>query len=534
MNLSTRGSACMRRLAVATAMAAAVCAMSACALAPPPLGVAMPALPSAYTAPAGGDTLAATATMAAPSALFNAAWWRVFADPALDALVERAMQASPDIEAAAARLAQARALLHGRAAAQAPQATLSAGVNRQGGPLVNAAGASGTLLTAGASASYEFDLFGRLARASEAATLDAQSRASLLQAASLLVQADVVQTVLALHALDAERSAARAGVQAFSETLRLTEQRWQAGSVPEQAVLRLRAEHAASQAEAAALDGRRALLVHALAVLVGEAASSFNLAERMEPAERTGRSEPSDANDAAAVTALAAPNALNAPNVLNAPNTLRALTAFTAPWPTLPQVPAGLPSQMLARRPDVVAAQQAWAAAQTRGGEARAAWWPSLALTASGGHASPGLADLLQAGSRAWALGALLALPVFDGGRREAQVEQADAATQAAHAAYRGQVLLAFKDVEDQLTTLASLAEQARWQAQAEAAAVRATTLAASRLRQGLASALELLDAQRSELRSRRLRLQAQAAQAQGTVALIKALGGGWGAPGAI
>jgi multidrug efflux system outer membrane protein len=182
----------------------------------------------------------------------------------------------------------------------------------------------------------------------------------------------------------------------------------------------------------------------------------------------------------------------------------------------------------------VAAAQQAWAAAQARAGEARAAWWPSLALTASGGQASPNLAELLQAGTRAWGLGALLALPVFDGGRREAGIQQADAATQAAFASYRSQMLLAFKDVEDQLCALASLAEQARWQAQAEAASARALVLARSRVRQGLASQLELLEAQRGALHSRRLHLRAQAAQAQGTVALIKALGGGWGAPGEV
>ncbi len=510
------------RLGVATAVAAAVGALGACA-SPPPSSVALPAVPAAYGSRStladtdtdtDTDTARATATA---TAAFDPAWWRAFADPALDALVERAMQANPDIEAAAARLAQARALLRSSAAAHAPQATLSASANRQGGPLVNAAGASGTLLTAGASVSYEFDLFGRWALAQQATTLDAKGRASLLQAARLLVQADVAQAYLGLQALDAERRAAQAGVQAWRDTLRLTEQRWKAGSVPEQAVLRLRAELAGSQAEAAALDRRRAELQHALAVLLGEPASTFTLGDGSWSAEHSRadlRTVP--AGSAQAVGAAKAADAAETVNPTERPG-------------FLPVVPAGLPSEMLARRPDVAAAQQAWAAAQARGGEARVAWWPSLALTASGGQASPGLADLLQAGARAFGLGALLALPVFDGGRREANIQQADAATLAAHASYRSQILLAFKDVEDQLTALGSLAAQARWQAQAEAASTRALLLTASRLRQGLASQLDLLDAQRSELRSRRLRLQAQAAQAQATVALIKALGGGWG-----
>ncbi len=468
-------------------MAAALCAvvgvLCACASVPPPSAMALPAVPVAYAGLA--DPAARADLPAAPAA----AWWRAFADPALDALVERALQANPDIEAAAARLAQARALLRGSEASQAPQATLSAGANRQGGPLLNAAGASGTLVTTGVSVSYEFDLFGRWARARTAATLDAQARAALLQAARLLVQADVAQAYFALRALDAESQAARAGVQAGRSSLRLTEQRWQAGALPEQAVLRLRTELATSLAEAAALDRRRVEVQHALAVLLGEFASDFTLAAWADP-----QTQPT----------------------------------------VLPLVPAGLPSQLLVRRPDVRAAQQAWAAAQARAGEARAAWWPSLALTASGGQASPGLVDLLQAGSRAWGLGVLLALPVLDGGRRDAAIAQADAATQAASAAYRAQVLAAFRDVEDQLTALSSLTAQAGWQAQAEVASTRARALAESRLQLGLASQLDLLDAQRSELRSRRLRLQAQAAQAQATVALIKALGGGWGGSGGV
>jgi len=176
----------------------------------------------------------------------------------------------------------------------------------------------------------------------------------------------------------------------------------------------------------------------------------------------------------------------------------------------------------------VAAAQSSYAAAQQRRGEARAAWFPSISLTASGGHAAPALGELLQAASRAWGLGLLTALPVFDGGRREAAVQQADAQAELEFANYRRQVLLAFKEVEDQLGALGSAAEQAQFQAQAHAAAARVLAAVESRQRNGLASELDCLQARRALLRSERQLLQLQAAQTQLTVGLIKALGGAW------
>jgi multidrug efflux system outer membrane protein len=183
---------------------------------------------------------------------------------------------------------------------------------------------------------------------------------------------------------------------------------------------------------------------------------------------------------------------------------------------------------VLARRPDVSAAQSEILAAQARVGVAKAAWFPNISLTASGGYASPELGDLFKWSARAWGVGALLSLPVFDGGRRAAGVESAQAQLEGAAAAYRGQVLVAFKEVEDQLSALRLLDEQSEAQARAVKSAVRATQLSESRYRNGMDSQLELLDARRSELRNRRQALQVKASQYQATVALIRALGGGW------
>jgi multidrug efflux system outer membrane protein len=167
-------------------------------------------------------------------------------------------------------------------------------------------------------------------------------------------------------------------------------------------------------------------------------------------------------------------------------------------------------------------------AAQARVGIARTAWLPSLSLTVASGQASPDLGDLFNWSARAWSLGALLAMPLLDGGRREAGVQSARAELDVAVASYREQVLVAFRDVEDQLSALRLLAEQAQVQARAVDSAARATALSASRYRNGLVSQLDLLDAQRSELANRRQALQVKAAQYQATVGLVRALGGSW------
>jgi multidrug efflux system outer membrane protein len=195
----------------------------------------------------------------------------------------------------------------------------------------------------------------------------------------------------------------------------------------------------------------------------------------------------------------------------------------------LPQVPPGVPSTVLARRPDVAAAQRAMQAAQARVGVAQAAWFPDVSLTASGGFASTDLGDLFKWSARAWGVGALMSQPIFDGGRRDANVQNANAQWDAAAASYREQVLVAFQEVEDQLSALRLLSSQASTQAQAVDSASRATVLSSSRYRNGYVSQLELLDARRSELANRRLALQVRAAQYQSTIGLIRALGGGWG-----
>lgn len=457
----------LRMLPLAAALLLAGCA------------TALPELPAQPATPAQFKEDARWTTAAPAEAQPRGEWWKAFADPQLDALVQRAAEVNTSVREAAARLAQARALVRAANADRLPQIGMGASVDRAAGANSVAGAAPFTLYQAGVQLAYEPDLFGRATGRRDAASLDAQSREALLQSTRLAVQAETAQAYLLLRALDVERALVRETVDAYAGTLRLTQRRHQAGDVAELDVVRVQGEVAAIEAEEFAIARQRAAVEHALAVLVGEAASEF--------------------------------------------------TVPSADWQTaLPTIPAGVPATVLARRPDVSAAQYSLLAAQARVGVAQAAWFPSLVLTGAGGFASPELGDLFRWSARAWSVGALLSLPIFDGGRRQAGVEDAKAQLDAALAGYRGQVLVAFREVEDQLSALRLLHEQSLAQGRAVAAARRATTLSDTRYRNGLVSQLELLDARRSELRNRRQALQVRSAQFQATVVLVRALGGGW------
>ena len=465
------------RAALAPLLAALV--LAGCATAPAEL--------PAFTPPAQFKEQAAAApegawTRTRPAeAQPRGEWWRAFNDPVLDKLIASADARNTSIQAAAARLAEARALARNADADRSPQVNAVAGGVRSAGLDRNLTPRPSSLFTAGLEVSYEVDLFGKLSRASDAARLDANSRDGLLQSTRLLIEAEVAQTYLALRALDAERALVRDTVEAYRDTLKLTQSRQRAGDVAELDVARVETEVASTESDGMTLDRRRAELEHALAVLAGDVASDFGV--------------------------------------------------NTADWSTaLPMIPPGVPATVLTRRPDISAAQKAVLAAQARVGVAQAAWFPDIALTAGGGYATSDFSDLVKWSARSWGIGALLALPIFDGGRREAGVQNASAQLDGALANYRSQVLIAFKEVEDQLSSLRILEQQSGVQAKAVASATRATTLSDSRYRNGLVSQLDLLDARRQELQNRRQALQVKSAQYQATVGLIRAIGGSWDA----
>lgn len=475
MKNKTQGNASPWRAALLPLLAALV--LAGCA--------STPAEPPSFTPPAQFKELAAkpgegawTRTQPA-EAQPRGEWWRAFNDPVLDKLIESANARNTNIQAAAARLAEARALARSTDADRSPQLRAVAGGVRSAGLDRNLSPKPSSLITAGADLSYEVDLFGKLSRASDAARLDADSREGLLQSTRLLIEAETAQTYLLLRSVDAERELVRDTVEAYRDTLKLTQSRQRAGDIAELDVARVETEVASTESDGLTLDRRRAELEHALAVLAGDNASEFGVT--------------------------------------------------TESWSTaLPTIPAGVPATVLTRRPDISAAQKSVLAAQARVGVAQAAWFPNIALTAGGGYASSDFSDLLNWSAKSWGIGALLALPIFDGGRREAGVQNASAQLDGALVSYRAQVLEAFREVEDQLSSLRILSEQSQVQGRAVTSATRATALSNSRYRNGLVSQLDLLDARRQELQNRRQALQVRSAQYQATVSLIRALGGSW------
>ena len=405
-------------------------------------------------------------------------WWTIFGDPALDALIARAQQSNSNIQEAAARLSQARAQLRGAKAAMRPQVNIGGNASRQTGPLINAAGGGGTLLSLGASLSYEVDVLGRLSKGKKAARLDADAAEKLVQSARLMVEADTTQAYYEIRTIDEERALLDAAIASEQKALKIVEARIYNGFAAELEQSRARGQLATLTSERLALDRRRAEVSHSLAFLMGEA-----------------------------------PGALEVQGpVLGAP----------------PPIPADIPSVVLARRPDVSAADKKLAAAALRVGVAKSSWLPQLSLTSSRGYASSSLGTLLQSATQNFGIGFLLSLPFLDGGRRAAAIKSANADVELAAAEYRTQILTALRDVEDQLSAVRLLGDQADALDVAGAANARARAITQARFDNGLISQLELIEASRTQLEGARSAIQNKFARYVATIALVRALGGGW------
>lgn len=476
-----RGGAC--RPAACAACAAMAMALVGCGSAPVPPMPAATAPPARYQAP--------THPSASPAMPADGAWWRVFDDPRLDALQAQARTDNPQHAQAAARVAQAQAAARSAHAHTQPQWTLGSGASRQAGLLVNDAGTDGTLWRATLSAQHTVDLGGRLALGEQAAVLDLQQRQALQRQRQLQVQAAVAEAWFRLLGLRHQQQLLQAQAAAWQHSAALVAGRWRAGLASSAEAAAARAEAAKADAQLQALSLSLAHQQHALTELLG---GPLPTAAAPPPAGAAG-------------PATAEPDG-----------------------PALPQIPAGLPSQMLARRADVAAAERAVQAARHRLGAAQAAGWPSLRLTASGGLASAELGDLLRGAARSWSLAGLLALPLFDGGRRDAQQAAAQAELALAAAQWRGQMLQALREVDDQLASLHSLAAQAAALCQAEAESAHGLALQQGRLARGLASPLAVLEAQRRLLDDRLALARVQQARRLALVGLVRALGGGWSA----
>ncbi|NYH16133.1 efflux transporter outer membrane subunit [Paraburkholderia bryophila] len=417
-------------------------------------------------------------------------WWTVFGDPQLNALEEQAAAANQDLKAAAARVQQSRAVTQAAKSDWFPKLDAGFGPTRERASAASqflpnsAGGTTGTIWRAQTTASYETDLFGRVGSNVNASRADEQQSEALFRSVQLSLQADVAQNYFQLRELDSDQDLYRRTVSLREDTLKLVERRFKEGDIGELDVSRSRNELASARADAVGVARQRAASEHSLAILLGKPPADFSFAE--------------------------------------------------APLkPVTVQVPAGLPSALLERRPDISAAERAMQAANARVGLAKSAFFPKLDITGAFGFESATLGELFMWSSRAFVLGPLaggaLTLPLFDGGRRKANLAQARSKYDEDVAQYRQQVLVAFREVEDNLADLRLLDDQMREQNNAVEASQRAAHLSRTQYTEGAVSYLDVIDGERQVLTSQLQASHLQGTQAVATVNLIRALGGGWG-----
>jgi len=461
---------------ISALLAAAV--LSGCALAPT---YERPAAPQ----PAAFKELQGWAPAAPADALDRGPWWTLFNDPVLDGLVRQVEVSNQNVAAAVAAYSQARALVAQQRASLFPTVTLTGGANRNGSGGGSGSndnnnnGRTSNSFRLNIGSSWEPDVWGRLRAGISAAQANAQASAADLASARLSAQGELAADYFSLRSVDAQRALLATTIEGYQRVLKITQNRFDVGIVPHSDVYQAQTQLASAQSDDLTLARQRAQLEHAIAVLVGKAPADFALAP--------------------------------------------------APWSvTVPDVPVGVPSTLLERRPDIAASERAVAAANAQIGIVRAAYFPQIGLTASYGPSASAIGDLFKASSMAWALGLSATETIFNGGANRAAVQGADAAREQAVARYRQTVLDAFADVEDQLNATRVLAQQQELQRQASEAADKVEEQVLNRYKAGQVSYSEVVQAQVTALNARRALVQTQGNRQTTAVALIQSLGGGW------
>lgn len=415
-------------------------------------------------------------------------WWKAFGDPVLDTLEEEALAHNADIQLAAARIDEARANLGLARADQYPSAQIGASAGRTRSTAVGSFPIPSPInndFKVNLQAAYEVDLWGRYRKATEAARADLLASEYAREVVRLSLTSDVAKGYFNLRALDAQLELAAQTQANRRNALDLQKLRFDNGLSSELDLRQAESELAAVDVSAAqaALSARQQEL--ALAVLVGRSPRAI----------------------------VQAPVARGAP-----------LKAMTEP----PVVPSGLPSELLARRPDLRQAEQSLLAAQARIGEAKAALFPDLSLTANLGSESKRLADLFSGPATIWGLTASLVQVVFNAGRTEAAIQAADARQTEALVGYEQAVRQAFREVLDALVAQRQSREGEEANQRRVEALSKAYDLADLRYRNGVDSYLQVLDAQRNLYQASQDAINARRSRLASTADLIKALGGGW------
>lgn len=418
-------------------------------------------------------------------------WWTMFADEALNDLEARALSANQDLKEAVARVDENRANLRVAKSARYPALNVGMSYERtrsseNSSQASNTAGGQMPLEQdrhrATIDGSYELDLWGKVRRTVESATAQSVAIEAARDTVLLNLTADVAENYFSLRSLDAEIVVLERTLSLREDALAVNQSRLDTGVALPSDVSQAETELANVQSELSEARRRRILFNNGLAVLCGEPASTFNIESK--------------------------------PLVSARP----------------PEVPAGLPSELLLRRPDVTQAEQTAAALCAEIGVAKAAFLPSVKLTGYAGLESLELKDLFSWDSRIWAIGPNVSLPIFSGGKNRANLNVAEARYEQAIAAYRQSVLGAFRDVENALANTRAYAEQAVALRRAEDSARRTAGYFTQRLQGGMIAYLDVVEAQRTLLQTERATAQNLGARYAASVQLIKSLGGGWSA----
>ncbi|MGA2052381.1 MAG: efflux transporter outer membrane subunit [Opitutales bacterium] len=443
------------------------------------------ATPASYTD--GGNNTGATWKEATPKDdLGKGQWWEMYGDSQLNALEQQASEHNQDLQAAMARVDEARAI--SRVAKSEFYPTLNAdpsaylfrqSANRPIPPPGPYSSFSSGDITAPLDLSYEADIWGRVRRSYEASKADFQASMADYETVRLALHAEVAQNYFTLRAVDAELSVLNGTIDLRQQSLNLINDRFQNGASSDLDVAQAENALETTQADLANVEKQRAAFEHSLAVLVGTPPESFHLTSPI-------------------------------------------LTGLP------PEIPVGTPSDLLERRPDVAQAERMMAAANARIGVAKATFFPVVKLVGTAGFESVNFGSLFDWPSRLWAVGPSISYPIFDGGRNAANLSRAEAVYVETVAEYRQQVLVAFQEVEDGLSGLNLLALQAAAEQRAVSSAQRAYDLANSRYQEGSVSYLYVVDVQRTLLENQREAVQILGQRYVTSVLLVQALGGGW------
>jgi NodT family efflux transporter outer membrane factor (OMF) lipoprotein len=408
-------------------------------------------------------------------ALPRGKWWESFKDPVLNGLLEQVTVSNQELRAAEARYAAARAQVAVARSALFPTLGGRVGASRSR----RGDGSTSRDINIALDAGWEIDLWGRIRRSIEASSAGAEASAADVESVRLLLQAELATNYFQLRVADVTRELLEDAVKNFERSLQLTRNRYEAGVAAKVDVVQAETQLLSTQSQALDTRVTRAALEHAIAVLIGKPPAAFTL----EP------------------------------------------TPFKV---SMPEVPPGIPSTLLERRPDIAAAERRMAAANARIGVAQAAYFPALDLSAGLGFASSGIAHLFSVSNRTWSLGAALAGTMLDFGGRAGQVSAAQAAYDESVANYRQTVLTGFQEVENNLAALHWLGEEAKVQTEAARAARESVVLTVNQYKAGTVSYLNVVQVQNTQLAEERATVNLIGRRLAATIALIRAIGGTW------